>query len=100
MYLSIGPGAAVPQGEIVGVFDLDCVSWSHRTRESLKIWEAEGRVRNAGEDLPRTVVITAAARRRGCAAHSGHGARAGAAAVYLTSLSGATLVKRLQSGRI
>ena len=53
MYVSIGPGAVVRRGDLVGVFDLDNATWSHRTRKSLAVCEREGRVIAVGDDLPR-----------------------------------------------
>ena len=56
MYVSIGPGAVVRRGDLVGVFDLDNTTWSHRTRKSLAVCEREGRVIAVGDDLPRRCV--------------------------------------------
>ena len=57
MYVSIGPGAVVRRGDLVGVFDLDNTTWSHRTRKSLAVCEREGRVIAVGDDLPRALLL-------------------------------------------
>lgn len=61
MYLSLGPTALLPYGEIVGIFDLDNVSQSHRTRAFLKRAEQAGEVTAVGEDIPKSLVVSAAA---------------------------------------
>ena len=86
MYVSIGPGAVVRRGDLVGVFDLDNTTWSHRTRKSLAVCEREGRVIAVGDDLPRALLL--------CSEHDSR------AVVYLTQLSVQTLEKRVQSERI
>jgi len=80
MYLHLGQAVVAPEGEIIGVFDLDNASWSHRTREFLERCEREGRVVNAASDLPRSFVV----RQR----------RDGSSVVYLSQLSTATLKGR------
>ncbi|HIX31125.1 MAG TPA: DUF370 domain-containing protein [Firmicutes bacterium] len=96
MYVSIGPGAAVRRRDIIGVFDLDQVTWSHRTRKSLTVCEQAGRVRSAGGDLPRSLVLCAA---RGRGRRSGP-STAKAAVVYLAPLSAAAVARRVESERI
>ena len=65
MYVSIGPGAVVRRGDLVGVFDLDNTTWSHRTRKSLAVCEREGRVIAVGDDLPRALVLCSERSRSG-----------------------------------
>ena len=36
MYLHLGQSVVVPQREIIGIFDLDNASYSHRTRKFLE----------------------------------------------------------------
>ena len=48
MYVAIGPTAAVRRRDIVGIFDLDNVTWSHRTRKSLAVCEKQGCVVSVG----------------------------------------------------
>ena len=84
MYLHLGQAVVVPEGEIVGIFDLDNASWSPRTRRFLERAEKEGRVVNAASDLPKSFVL----RQK----------RDGSSAVYLSQLSSATLKGRAESG--
>lgn len=97
MYVSIGPGAVVRRGDLVGVFDLDNATWSHRTRKSLAVCEREGRVIAVGDDLPRALLLCSERSRSGRRRKREHGSRA---VVYLTQLSVQTLEKRVQSERI
>ena len=84
MYLHLGQAVVVPEGEIVGIFDLDNASWSPRTRRFLEKAEREGRVVNAASDLPKSFVL----RQK----------RDGTNVVYLSQLSPATLKGRTESG--
>ncbi len=84
MYLHLGQAVVVPEGEIVGIFDLDNASWSPRTRRFLERAEKEGRVVNAASDLPKSFVL----RQK----------RDGTNVVYLSQLSPATLKGRTESG--
>ena len=97
MYVSIGPGAVVRRGDLVGVFDLDNATWSHRTRKSLAVCEREGRVIAEGDDLPRALLLCSERSRSGRRRKREHNSRA---VVYLTQLSVQTLEKRVQSERI
>ena len=81
MYLHIGQSVVVPVEDVLGVFDLDNASWSHRTRSFLEKAEKEGRVVNAAAGLPRSFVLC---QKRG-----------GNAQVYLSPLSPAVLKGRL-----
>ena len=84
MYLHLGQAVVLPEGEIIGIFDLDNASWSPRTRRFLEKAEREGRVVNAASDLPKSFVL----RQK----------RDGSSAVYLSQLSSATLKGRAESG--
>ena len=81
MYLHLGNNVIVRKKSVIGVFDLDTVSWSHRTRETLKMVEKAGQVENAAEDLPRSLVI--------CSLGSGQ-------RYILSQLSSYTLEKRFK----
>ena len=81
MYLHIGQSVLVPFESVLGVFDLDNSSWSHRTRSFLEKAEKEGRVVNAASDLPRSFVVCREGER---------------STVYLSQLSTATLKGRLE----
>ena len=79
MYLSIGNDMAVRDSSIIGIFDMDNTTTSKRTREFLEKNEQEGQVVPC-DDLPKSFVVTA---------------EYGFDRVYLTSLTSATLEKRL-----
>lgn len=57
VYLHLGQSVVVPYEAVLGIFDLDNASWSHRTRTFLEKAEREGRVILATEDLPRSFVL-------------------------------------------
>ena len=57
MYLHLGQSVVVPYEAVLGIFDLDNASWSHRTRAFLEKAEREGRVVLATEDLHRSFVL-------------------------------------------
>ena len=83
MYLHIGADTVVPREEILGIFDLDNVSWSHITRAALRRAEQEGRLVNIAEDLPKSLVLCD---------------RDGQERLILSQLNSATLLKRAESG--
>ena len=80
MYISIGSDMAVRDRSIIGVFDLDNCSWSHRTREFLARAEQNGEVVPVAEDLPKSFVLTS---------------EYGLTRVYLVQPTTATLEKRV-----
>lgn len=80
MYISIGNDMAVRESSIIGIFDMDNTSTSKRTREFLNKAETQGQVVPC-DDLPKAFVLTA---------------EYGLSRVHLTSLSSATLEKRVK----
>ena len=80
LYLSIGNDMAVRDRSIIGIFDLDNTSTSKRTREFLEKAEQNGEVVPCDE-LPKSFVLTS---------------EYGFSRIRLTSLSAATLEKRLK----
>ena len=80
MYLHIGDGTVIPYADILGIFDLDNVTYAKRTRDFLEHAEAEGRLVTLGQRLPTSLVVTDGA-------------------VYLSPLSSAMLNKRLGENR-
>ena len=85
MYLDIGQATVVKSGDIIGIFDLDNASWSHRTREFLDKAERRGQVTSACADLPRSFVLC----------------QAGAQSrLYLSQFSSATLKGRAEEGSL
>ena len=81
MYLHLGNNVIVRNKRVIGIFDLDTVSWSHRTRETLRLVEQAGQVENAADDLPRSLVV--------CSLGSGQ-------RYILSQLSSSTLEKRFK----
>ena len=99
MYVSIGPSAVARRGEIIGIFDMDNATWSHRTRKSLEVCEKAGCVITVGEDLPRALVVCSERtdireKRRRKQEHQPR------AVIYMTQLSAQTLQKRVESEQI
>ena len=78
MYVDIGGNLSVRSSSIIGIFDLDNTSISHRTQEFLGKAEKEGAVVPC-DDLPKSFVLTA---------------EYGMNRLYLTSLNTATIEKR------
>lgn len=84
MYLHLGQSVVVPFGDVIGVFDMDNTTGSHLTRDFLNRAEKEGRVVDVSGDLPKSFAL--------CATGTGP------PKVYLSQLSAATLLKRVESG--
>ena len=84
MYLHLGQNEIIPQRRIIGIFDLDNASWSHRTRSFLERAEQEGRVISATRDLPTSFVV--------CREKDGQ------SRIYLSQFSSATLKSRVENG--
>ncbi|MBR4864323.1 MAG: DUF370 domain-containing protein [Oscillospiraceae bacterium] len=80
MYLSIGNDMAVREASIIGIFHMDNVTTSKRTRGFLSQAEKEGAVVPC-DDLPKSFVLTS---------------EYGMNRVYLTTLASSTLEKRLK----
>lgn len=78
-YLFLGGDTAVPEREIIGIFDLDRCTVSGDTREFLKEAERENRVKTITAELPKSFVL--------CGSKAGSG-------VYLSQLAPATLYER------
>ena len=58
MYLHIGAGRVVRSQSIIGCFDMDGHADSAVNREFLKSAEKQGKTTRAGDDLPRTFILT------------------------------------------
>jgi len=80
MYLSIGNDMAVRDTSIIGIFDMDNTSTSHKTRDFLKKSEDNGQVISC-DGLPKAFLLTT---------------EYGFHKVHLTELSSSTLEKRLR----
>ena len=57
MYIPIGSDMAVWDSSIVGIFDLDNCSWSHRSREFLSKAEENGEVVPVTDNLPKSFIL-------------------------------------------
>ena len=80
MYLSLGSDMAGRDTSIIGIFDLDNTTCSKHTRAFLRQAEENGQVVAAGEDLPKSFLLTS---------------EFGMNRVYLSQFNPATLEKRL-----
>ena len=83
MYLSIGNDMAVRERSIIGIFDLDNTTSSIHTRKFLERAEKEGRVVDVSGDLPKSFTVCRTGK--------------GPPTVYLSQLSSATLLKRVEN---
>ncbi len=82
MYVHLGSGTVVREQSIIGIFDLDYCSVGKRTREFLFKAQKAAQVVNVTGDLPKSFVL--------CEEN-------GAAALYISGISTATLTKRAQT---
>jgi len=81
MYIHLGQSVMVPQASILGIFDLDNTTQSHRTRAFLEKAEKEGRLIPLFDDLPKSFVLCQ---------------EGGETTVYMTQLASSTLLKRAE----
>ena len=58
MYVHIGSNRMIRSSEIVGIFDLDGEITTTDTKRFLRRVDGEGRAELAGDDLPRSFVLT------------------------------------------
>ncbi len=80
MYLHLGWSAVTPFDAVIGVFDLDNVSSSSRTREFLARSEERGELKTLGRRIPVSLVVCDKA-------------------CYLSPVSSAALARRLAEER-
>lgn len=83
MYLHLGQSVMVPEQDIIGLFDLDNTTWSHRTRRFLEKADEAGNLVEVGTDLPKSFVL--------CQAGDGP------VRVYISQLNTATLLRRVEN---
>lgn len=81
MYIHLGSDMAVREKSILGIFDLDNTTCSKHTRNFLSYAEKNGQVISAGDDLPKSFLLTS---------------EYGMEKVYLCQFNAATLEKRLK----
>ena len=84
MYLHLGQSVVVPFRDVIGIFDLDNTTSSHRTRAFLSRAEREGELVDVSMDVPKSFVLW----------RSELGTM-----VYLSKLSPATLLRRAESNQ-
>ena len=88
MLLHLGADVVIEEGEVVGIFDLDNSSTSKRTRAFLADAQRKGEVINVSiGELPKSFVVCTVETTRG------RGQR-----VYISPLTSATLLRRLEEG--
>ena len=86
MYLHLGQNTIVHDREIIGIFDLDITSQSHRTRDNLNRAERGGDVVNVSEELPKSFVVCAKPHNKE------------KQTVFISQLSSQTLLRRSETG--
>lgn len=86
MYLHLGSSVVIRQRDILGIFDLDNTTYSAITRQFLTQAEQTGHLITVGSDLPKSFTLCQNVN--------------GSVTVYLSQLSSATLLKRLESGSL
>ena len=86
MYLHIGRNEIIPEGRIVGLFDLDNCTAGKRGRAFLEHAAAEGQTLDLSGELPRSFVVCT---------HPYH-----EQVVYLSQLNTATLRGRWERGEL
>lgn len=84
MYLHLGQSVVVPYRDVIGIFDLDNTTSSHRTRAFLERAEREGELVDVSMDVPKSFVL--------CRSELG-------TMVYLSQLSPATLLRRAENNQ-
>lgn len=85
MYLHLGLDKVITYDEIFGIFDLENTTVQKSTRDYLAKAEKEGIVENVCTDLPKSFVVCM---------------KDGKRKVYITQISSATLLKRIQSKKL
>ena len=58
MFLYLGGNISVKKSDIIGIFDIDNVNTQKTTKEFLRSAEKEGKLLLAGENLPKSFLLT------------------------------------------
>lgn len=58
MFLYLGGDVSVKKSDIIGIFDIDDVNTQKTTKEFLRTAEKRGRMILAGDDLPKSFLLT------------------------------------------
>ena len=86
MYLHLGQTTTVRYDEIIGIFDIENTTVMRSTRDYLENAQKTNRVINVSYDLPASFVVCLNAKNE--------------VSVYISSISPATLKKRVQNSLI
>lgn len=62
MFLYLGAGISVKKTDIIGIFDIDNVNTQKTTKKFLRAAEKEKKLILAGEDLPKSFLLTGKSR--------------------------------------
>ncbi len=81
MYINLGNDVTVKDNEIIGIFDMDNVTVSKRSRQYLSNSEKKGEVKSLTYDLPKTFIVCSKRKKEN--------------RVYLSQFSTHTLIKRI-----
>lgn len=86
MYINLGNDVTVKDNEIIGIFDMDNVTVSKRSRQYLSNSEKKGEVKSLTYDLPKTFIVCSKRKKEN--------------RVYLSQFSTHTLIKRINYNEI
>ncbi len=89
MFLYLGAAVSVKKSDIIGIFDIDNVNTQKTTKEFLRTAEREKKLILAGEDLPKSFLLTGKPR-------TGRSRSSGEDQVILCKLSARSLCKRAE----
>ncbi len=62
MFLYLGADVSVTKSDIIGIFDIDNVNTQKTTKEFLRFAEKEKKLILAGDDLPKSFLLTGKSR--------------------------------------
>ena len=65
MFLHVGADVLIRQADLIGIFDIDNMNTPPATKEFLRQAEKKGLVKLAGNDLPKSFVVTCERRQSG-----------------------------------
>lgn len=85
MYLHLGGNTVVNSRDIIGIFDLDTVTVTKLGRDYINRASNDGKVINVTYELPKSFVLTR---------------QNGEEKLYISQLSPATLLKRVETGNL
>ena len=85
MYLHLGKDVVINEDIVVGIFDLDSVSYNKKSREFISSHQKENAVIDAAQGLPKSVIV--------CREY-------GRSVLYISQISARTLLKRIGTSRV